>query len=61
MQDLEKFQIDIIENIFSEKNSKTVIQRIGDPNQAIYNSSKKLKLNVIGKKENHFFLKVLIA
>jgi superfamily I DNA/RNA helicase len=45
MQDLEKYQIDIIENVFNENNSKTIIQRIGDPNQAIYNSnSKKVKI-----------------
>lgn len=57
MQDLEKFQIDIIENIFSEKNSKTVIQRIGDPNQAIYNSSKKVKIECDWKERKPLFLK----
>lgn len=57
MQDLEKFQIDIIENIFSEKNSKTVIQRVGDPNQAIYNSSKKVKIECDWKERKPLFLK----
>lgn len=41
MQDLEKYQIDIIEMIFTSETSNTTIQRIGDINQAIYNSSKK--------------------
>lgn len=40
MQDLEKYQIDIIDDIFKKGNSKTVIQRIGDPNQSIYNQVK---------------------
>ncbi|RVU89833.1 ATP-dependent helicase [Flavobacterium columnare] len=40
MQDLEKHQIDIVENIFFDENSKTIIQRIGDPNQSIYNKVK---------------------
>ena len=40
MQDLEEYQIEIIDNIFFNNNSKTIIQRIGDPNQAIYNSVK---------------------
>lgn len=40
MQDLEEYQIDIIDNIFFTKESKTIIQRIGDPNQSIYNKVK---------------------
>jgi DNA helicase-2/ATP-dependent DNA helicase PcrA len=40
MQDLEKYQIDIIDDIFFSKESKTIIQRIGDPNQSIYNKVK---------------------
>lgn len=40
MQDLEKYQIDIIDDIFFKENSKTIIQRIGDPNQSIYNKVK---------------------
>lgn len=43
MQDLEKFQIDLIDSIFFQKSSPTIIQRIGDINQAIYNSGKKVK------------------
>ncbi|MBE9577414.1 UvrD-helicase domain-containing protein [Flavobacterium proteolyticum] len=58
MQDLEKYQIDIIENIFNENNSKTIIQRIGDPNQAIYNSnSKKVKIECDWKERKPLFLK----
>lgn len=37
MQDLEEYQINIIDDIFFSKDSKTVIQRIGDKNQSIYN------------------------
>ena len=44
MQDLEKYQIDIIEKIFFTEKSPTVIQRIGDINQSIYNSGKKVKV-----------------
>ncbi|KUJ60685.1 hypothetical protein AR687_16785 [Flavobacteriaceae bacterium CRH] len=40
MQDLEKYQIDIIDDIFKKGNSKTIMQRIGDPNQSIYNRVK---------------------
>jgi len=40
MQDLEEYQIDIIDNIFFNEDSKTIIQRIGDPNQSIYNRVK---------------------
>lgn len=40
MQDLEKYQINIIDDIFLSKESKTIIQRIGDPNQSIYNKVK---------------------
>lgn len=58
MQDLEKYQIDIIENVFNENNSKTIIQRIGDPNQAIYNStSKKVKIECDWKERKPLFLK----
>ena len=44
MQDLEKFQVDIIDNIFFKEDSPTIIQRIGDINQAIYNEGKKVKV-----------------
>jgi DNA helicase-2/ATP-dependent DNA helicase PcrA len=37
MQDLEDYQIKIIDDIFFTEDSKTVIQRIGDKNQSIYN------------------------
>lgn len=44
MQDLEEFQINIIDDIFFSESSKTVIQRIGDINQSIYSSGKKIKV-----------------
>lgn len=40
MQDLEEFQIEIIDEIFEKGTSKTIVQRIGDPNQSIYNKVK---------------------
>ncbi|WP_158634587.1 UvrD-helicase domain-containing protein [Flavobacterium tiangeerense] len=40
MQDLEEYQIDIIDNIFFNEESQTIVQRIGDPNQSIYNKVK---------------------
>ena len=40
MQDLENFQIDLIDKIFFHEQSKTIIQRIGDKNQSIYNNVK---------------------
>lgn len=43
MQDLEKFQIDLIDSIFFSADSRTIIQRIGDINQSIYNSGKNIK------------------
>ena len=39
MQDLDFDQVQLIENIFFTEGSQTVIQRIGDRNQAIYSSS----------------------
>jgi len=44
MQDLEKSQIDLIDKIFYSVESKTIIQRIGDINQAIYSSGRKVKI-----------------
>lgn len=38
MQDLDQEQIDLIETIFFTADSDTIIQRIGDKNQAIYSS-----------------------
>lgn len=43
MQDLEKKQISIIDKIFYSDDSTTIMQRIGDVNQAIYNSGKSVK------------------
>ncbi|WP_445458222.1 UvrD-helicase domain-containing protein [Flavobacterium sp. HNIBRBA15423] len=40
MQDLEEFQIKIIDHIFFTNKSTTVIQRLGDKNQSIYNTVK---------------------
>lgn len=45
MQDLEDIQIRLIDNIFFDNLSNTIIQRIGDKNQAIYNSGKKIREN----------------
>lgn len=42
-QDLEELQLDLIDDIFIDKEVDCVIQRIGDPNQAIYSSSYKVK------------------
>jgi DNA helicase-2/ATP-dependent DNA helicase PcrA len=44
MQDLDNFQIEIIDKIFFSNSSTSIIQRIGDINQAIYNSGKKIKV-----------------
>lgn len=52
MQDLEKFQIDIIDKVFMDEGSPTVMQRIGDINQAIYNSSKEIKVDSDWKPRN---------
>lgn len=56
MQDLEKYQIDIIEMIFTSETSNTTIQRIGDINQAIYNSSKKVKVQADWQPRNQMYL-----
>lgn len=41
MQDMDSHQYNLLENIFfDERNSVSIIQRIGDKNQAIYNSVK---------------------
>ncbi len=44
-QDLEKYQLDIIETIFNSGKSNCIIQRIGDINQSIYNSRKTVKVD----------------
>jgi hypothetical protein len=56
MQDLEKFQIDMIDKIFLSEGSATVIQRIGDINQAIYNSGKKIKVEADWKPRHPMYL-----
>ncbi len=43
MQDLEQHQIEIIDKIFFQESSPTIIQRIGDKNQAIFQPGKKDK------------------
>lgn len=48
MQDLDQDQVELIENIFFTSDSKTIIQRIGDKNQAIY-SSKSLESEIVWK------------
>jgi DNA helicase-2/ATP-dependent DNA helicase PcrA len=57
MQDLEEFQIKIIDDIFYTKESKTIIQRIGDVNQSIFNSGKKVKIECDWKPRYKKFLK----
>lgn len=57
MQDLEDFQIKIIDNIFFGNDSKTKIQRIGDVNQSIFNSGKRVKIECDWKPRNKIFFK----
>lgn len=57
MQDLEEFQINIIDDIFFSESSKTVIQRIGDINQSIYSSGKKIKVECDWKPRKIEYLK----
>lgn len=56
MQDLEKFQIDLIDSIFFSESSATTIQRIGDINQSIYNSGKSIKDNCDWEPRNPIYL-----
>lgn len=56
MQDLEKYQIDIIDKIFIGESSSTVLQRIGDINQSIYNSGKKVKVEADWQPRNQQYL-----
>ena len=56
MQDLEKFQIDLIDSIFYSESSTTIIQRIGDINQSIYNSGKSIKDNCDWEPRNPIYL-----
>lgn len=48
MQDLDLDQVELIENIFFDEKSPTIIQRIGDKNQSIY-SSKSLGSETVWK------------
>lgn len=57
MQDLERYQINIIEKIFLSEKSQTTIQRIGDINQSIYNSGKKVKVEADWQPRDQMFLK----
>lgn len=57
MQDLEGFQIKIIDDIFFSESSKTIIQRIGDINQSIYSSGKKIKVECDWKPRKIEYLK----
>ncbi len=56
MQDLDETQIKIIDKIFYGTNISTVIQRIGDINQAIYNSAKKIKVEADWVPRNQMYL-----
>lgn len=56
MQDLEKIQIDLIDQIFYSENSTTAIQRIGDINQSIYNSGKKVRDEVDWQPRKQMYL-----
>ena len=61
MQDLEQFQIDIIDKIFHSNDSATKIQRIGDINQSIYNSGKKVKIEADWQPRNQCILMIQIG
>ena len=56
MQDLERTQIDLIDEIFCSGSSKTIVQRIGDINQSIYNSGKSVKDNCDWVPRNQIYL-----
>lgn len=56
MQDLEGFQIELLDRIFFEEESSVVFQRIGDINQAIYSSGKKVKVLADWKPRNELYL-----
>jgi DNA helicase II / ATP-dependent DNA helicase PcrA len=57
MQDLEKFQIDIMDKIFYEEFSPSIMQRIGDINQSIYSSGKRVKVEADWVPRNQLYLK----
>ncbi|MCH7409926.1 UvrD-helicase domain-containing protein [Belliella sp. DSM 111904] len=54
MQDLLKHQIDIIDKIFFTKVSSSIIQRIGDKNQAIYGPSKSVDVESVWETRQDF-------
>jgi len=54
MQDLSEFQIKIIDDVFL--NSSSFIQRIGDINQSIYKSGKKVKIECDWKSRDDIYL-----
>ena len=56
MQDLEEHQIEIIDKIFDEGKSNSVIQRIGDINQSIYNLGKIIKIECDWKPRKEMYL-----
>lgn len=55
-QDLEKYQLDIIETIFNTAESNCIIQRIGDINQSIYSCGKTVKIECDWKPRNPLHL-----
>jgi ATP-dependent DNA helicase UvrD/PcrA len=56
MQDLDKHQIDIIDKVFYTEDSKSIIQRIGDKNQAIYSSGNKILIECEWKTRNEMVI-----
>jgi len=56
-QDLEKYQLDLINSIFVGKDSENIIQRVGDINQSIYHPSKDIKTDCDWNPHNPLFLK----
>lgn len=57
-QDLEKYQLDIIESIFNTAESNCIIQRIGDINQSIYSCGKTVKIECDWKPRNPLHLNI---
>ncbi|AJH15579.1 UvrD-helicase domain-containing protein [Myroides profundi] len=53
MQDLNQEQVDLIEMIFRTKSSESIIQRIGDKNQAIYSSNRGLEEESVWNQESN--------
>lgn len=57
MQDLEHYQIGLIDEIFYSNNSISVMQRIGDINQSIYSSGRRVKVEADWKPRNQLYFK----